>query len=200
MADNSFFQGILDWWNTLDGITKAYWVIAIPATLIFLIQMMLLMFGFDADDADAGGGDMDADGGVDGDSGFQLFTVRNLVIFLTVFSWSGISFSESGFVTGVTMAISFVIAIAVMLFVAWMFKKISTLGENGTFKISKAVGCTGTVYIPIPSKGRGKVQAKVDGRLVELEATTDSQEDLATGAIVEITEVINNQIVKVKAS
>lgn len=196
MADNSFLQGILDWWNTLDGITKAYWVIAIPATLIFLIQMMLLMFGFDVDDADVdGAGDID----VDGDAGFHLFTVRNLVIFLTVFSWSGISFSESGLATGVTMAVSFVIATVVMFFVAWMFKKISTLGESGNFKISKAVGCMGTVYIPIPSKGRGKIQAKVDGRLVELEAVTDSEEDLSTGAMVEVTEVVNGQIVKVKA-
>jgi len=199
MADNSFFQGILDWWNNLDGITKAYWVIAVPATLIFLIQMMLLMFGFDVDDADADGGDVHDGGDVDGDAGFHLFTVRNLVIFLTVFSWSGISFSESGFATGVTMLISFVVATVVMFFVAWMFKKISTLGEAGNFKIQKAVGCTGTVYIPIPSKGRGKIQAKVDGRLVELEATTDSEEDLTTGAMVEVTEVINNQIVKVKA-
>jgi len=196
MADNSFLQTLLEWWNTLDGITRAYWIIAVPSTLIFLIQMMLLMFGFDVDDADVdGAGDVDMD--VDGDAGFHLFTVRNLVIFLTIFSWSGISFSESGFATGITMAISFVIATVVMLFVAWMFKKISTLGESGNFKIQKAMGCTGTVYIPIPAKGKGKVQAKVDGRLVELDAISDHEEDLSTGLMVEIIEV-RNQIVKVK--
>lgn len=194
MADNSFYQFILNWWSSLDGITRTYWIIAIPSTLIFLLQMLLLFFGFDADDMGDGEFDIDADV----DSGLNLFSVRNLVIFLTVFSWSGISFSESGMNTGVIMAISFIIALAVMLLVAWMFKKISTLGESGNFKISKAVGCVGTVYIPIPAKGKGKVQAKVDGRLVELEAVSDLEEDLATGVIVEITEVINKQFVKVK--
>jgi membrane protein implicated in regulation of membrane protease activity len=194
MADNSFYQFILNWWSSLDGITRTYWIIAIPSTLIFLLQMLLLFFGFDADDMGDGEFDIDADV----DSGLNLFSVRNLVIFLTVFSWSGISFSESGMATGVIMAISFIIALAVMLLVAWMFKKISTLGESGNFKISKAVGCVGTVYIPIPAKGKGKVQAKVDGRLVELDAVSDLEEDLATGAMVEITEVINKQFVKVK--
>jgi membrane protein implicated in regulation of membrane protease activity len=194
MADNSFYQFILNWWSSLDGITRTYWIIAIPSTLIFLLQMLLLFFGFDADDMGDGEFDIDADV----DSGLNLFSVRNLVIFLTVFSWSGISFSESGMATGVIMAISFIIALAVMLLVAWMFKKISTLGESGNFKISKAVGCVGTVYIPIPAKGKGKVQAKVDGRLVELDAVSDLEEDLATGAMVEITEVINKQFVNVK--
>jgi len=194
MADNSFYQFLLNWWGSLDGITRTYWIIAIPSTLLFLIQMLLLFFGFDADDMGDGGFDVD----IDVDSGMNLFSVRNLVIFLTVFSWSGISFSESGMATGIIMAISFVIALAVMLFVAWMFKTISSMGEAGNFKISKSVGCFGTVYLPIPAKGKGKVQAKVDGRLVELDAVSDLEEDLATGTLVEITEVINKQFVKVK--
>lgn len=194
MANNSFYEFILTWWNSLDGITRAYWIIAIPSTLLFLFQMLSLFFGFDADDM----GDSEFDLDADVDSGLNLFSVRNLVIFLTVFSWSGISFSKSGIISSIVMVISFVIALAVMLLVAWMFKKISSMGESGNFKISKSVGCTGTIYLPIPAKGKGKVQAKVDGRLVELDAVSDMDEDLATGVVVEIIEVINKQFVKVK--
>ncbi len=194
MPDTSFFQYILNWWNSLDGVTRAYWVIAIPSTLLFLVQITLLFLGFDGDTTVDGGLDVDADV----DSGLNLFSVRNLVIFLTVFAWSGISFSESGMATGIVMAISFAIALAIMLFVAWMFKMISSMSESGNFNISKSTGCIGTVYIPIPVKGTGKVQAKVDGRLVELDAISDLDEELATGVVVEITEVINKQFVKVK--
>lgn len=197
MNESSIFQSILQWWDAIPGVMKVLWVIAIPSTLLFLIQMVMLVFGFDSDhDMDAPSGD----GGLDvhTDSGLNLFSVRNLIIFMTVFSWSGITGLASDWNTGVTFGISFVLALGIMIFVAWMFKKISTMGETGTFDIAKAKGATATVYIPLAGASKGKVNARVDGRLVELDAVSLTKEDIPTGTTVEIVEVVDRQFVVVK--
>jgi len=191
MIENAFFVNIVEWWNSLSGFLKVYWMLAIPSSVMFLIQMALLIFGFDSD----GDGSI---GETDDPSGFHLFSVRNVIIFVTVFSWSGITGTSSGWQTGITIGVSFVLALVVMVLVAWMFKKMSTLGESGNFNISKALGATGTIYIPIIGGGKGKIQAKIDGRLVELDAVSESKEDIATGTIIEIVEVIDKNYVKVK--
>jgi hypothetical protein len=61
--------------------------------------MLLTFFGLDGTD----GVDSDIDTDVD-DSGsaFQVWTFRNLIIFLTVYSWSSISFLGAG--TSVTLS------------------------------------------------------------------------------------------------
>jgi membrane protein implicated in regulation of membrane protease activity len=191
MIENAFFGNIAEWWNSLSGFLKVYWILAIPSSIMFLIQTALLIFGFDSD----GDGSI---GETDDPSGLNLFSVRNVVIFVTVFSWSGITGTSSGWRTGITIAVSFVLALVVMVLVAWMFKKMSTMVESGNFDISKALGATGTIYLPINGGEKGKIQAKIDGRLVELDAVSESKEDIATGTIVEIVEVIDKSYVKVK--
>jgi len=191
MIENAFFGNIAEWWNSLSGFLKVYWILAIPSSIMFLIQTALLIFGFDSD----GDGSI---GETDDPSGLNLFSVRNVIIFVTVFSWCGITGTSSGWRTGITIAVSFVLATVVMLFVAWMFKKMSTMVESGNFDISKALGATGTIYLPINGGEKGKIQAKIDGRLVELDAVSESKEDIATGTIVEIVEVIDKSYVKVK--
>ncbi|HPG36043.1 MAG TPA: hypothetical protein PLW78_13520 [bacterium] len=191
MIENAFFGNIAEWWNSLSGFLKVYWILAIPSSIMFLIQTALLIFGFDSD----GDGSI---GETDDPSGLNLFSVRNVIIFVTVFSWCGITGTSSGWRTGITIAVSFVLATVVMLFVAWMFKKMSTMVESGNFDISKALGVTATIYLPINGGEKGKIQAKIDGRLVELDAVSESKEDIATGTIVEIVEVIDKSYVKVK--
>lgn len=75
------------------------------------------------------------------------------------------------------------------------------LTESGTLNLNNAVGKVGTVYLTIPAKrgGLGKVQVKVQG-LQTLDAFTDNAENIKTGALVEITEIINDEILLVKLS
>ena len=49
------------WWNSLETALKIFYCVAIPATLVLLVQTVLMFFGF-GEDADA---DMDADGSAD---------------------------------------------------------------------------------------------------------------------------------------
>ena len=75
--------------ENLDPLLKMFWYVAIPTSLIFIIQTIMTFVGADATD----GIDADFDGDFDGsDAPFQLFSLRNLINFLLGFSWTGISF------------------------------------------------------------------------------------------------------------
>lgn len=58
---------MLDWWNALQPLQQILYVVAIPATLILLLQTILTLIGFTQD----GGGDVDHDGSIDHDGGFD---------------------------------------------------------------------------------------------------------------------------------
>ncbi|WP_315821886.1 hypothetical protein [Paraflavitalea speifideaquila] len=75
--------------NNLDPLLRIFWFVAIPASVIFLIQTIMTFAGADATD----GIDADFDSNLHGtDAPFQLFSLRNLINFLLGFSWTGISF------------------------------------------------------------------------------------------------------------
>ena len=75
------------------------------------------------------------------------------------------------------------------------------LSDDGTLKLSNAIGKIGSVYLIIPPKrkGFGKVQVTVQG-VRTLDAMTDNDEEIPTGAIVEVIGVFNNEIIIVKPS
>ena len=61
-----------------------YWGTAIVASVVFLIQIALLLFGFDTD-ADFSGGDTSFD--IDG---LSLVSVKTVACFLLGFGWTGV--------------------------------------------------------------------------------------------------------------
>jgi len=80
---------MIEAFNNLDVLLKGFWMVAIPVTIVFIIQMVLTFMGSDASDGTSADFDGDFDGG---DTPFQLFSFRNLMNFLLGFSWTGISF------------------------------------------------------------------------------------------------------------
>ena len=62
------------WWDTLTTLQKIHWGIALPSTIIFVIQLIITLAGGDADDIDA-----DADSDFDGD-GMHILSVKSVII------------------------------------------------------------------------------------------------------------------------
>ncbi|NCB08610.1 MAG: hypothetical protein EOM73_10640, partial [Bacteroidia bacterium] len=87
---------ILPDWTQVGLLEQVFWVVTIPATVVFLILLALTIFGGDADT----GVDVDSDvdsGLADGDSiPFQFISLKNIVAFFAVFGWSGIGFVKAG--------------------------------------------------------------------------------------------------------
>jgi len=85
-----------------------------------------------------------------------------------------------------------------MLIMALLIYYLSKLAEDGSMKMSNAIGKTATVYLPIPGKraAQGKVQLTLHG-FQTLDAITDDEEAIPNGTLVKVTDIINNEILLV---
>jgi hypothetical protein len=189
---------ISDWWNGMEMVEKIYWSISIPFTILFLIQIVLTFIGGDFDDVSAEG---DADLAVEGDAGidFQFLSLKNLIAFFAVFGWTGIICLGMGFSAGVVTLIATLAGLLMMLIMASILYFMGKLIEEGTLDLNNAKGKTGSVYLLIPAnrKGVGKIQVEVQG-LQTLDAITDNDTDIPTGAVIQVVDVLNDQILIVK--
>jgi len=187
----------MDFFQNMDSYLRLFWYIAIPVSLVFIIQSIMTFAGMDGND----GTSADFDGDLsDGHAPFQLFSLRNLINFLLGFSWTGISFFgiiENKFLL-ITVALLIGCGMVAMFFV--IIKQILKLSEDNTFKIGSCLNKTGTVYINIPAQksGSGKVQISVRSAFHELEAITNSPEKLVSGTSVKVIEIIDNKILVVE--
>ena len=68
----TIFDPFINWWNGMTLLQQIFAACAIPATLIMIIQSVMLIIGLtgNADSADNGEGDHDSGDGAD-DSGFD---------------------------------------------------------------------------------------------------------------------------------
>jgi len=186
------------WWQGMLVAEKVYWIIAIPFTLIFLIMMVMTLLGGDLDSAD-----MDVDMEMDSDTGigFQYLSIKNLVGFFTIFGWTGIACLASGKSMVFTVIVSVLAGLLMMTIMSTIVYLMGKLTEQGNLNLQNAIGKIATAYLTIPAerKGMGKIQIKVQG-FRTLDAITDEKEDIKTGAVVEVVDVINNQVLLVKHS
>lgn len=190
-----------EWWNALTTLEQFFATIAIPATLILLLQTIMLVFSFGGDTGEADSGDLVDEVGEIADAGLRLFTVRGFVAFFTVFGWTGLVLLKSDVHVGLSIVISVILGFVSMAFIAFMVVLFMKLQANGTQKIESAVGVSGTVYITIPANrhGFGKVTALVSGRLSEFDAVTDEDIAIKTGDAITVVSVSGGNILVVKS-
>lgn len=199
---------MLDWWSSLGGLGQVFATIAIPATLILVVQTIMLLFSVggandaelaDFSDGDAGfdmngDGMIDADGSHDGDihgdaaAGLRIFTIRGLVTFFSIFGWVGLLLLRYEVNGGISLLIALVCGIVAMVLVAMAFAAFLKLQSSGNSDIKWAVGTSGSVYMTIPAKrqGKGKVTAVVGEKYTEFDAVTDDEQPIATESSVTV--------------
>jgi len=186
-----------DFFDGMSSLEQTYWIIALIGSVIFLIIFLLTFIGGGDTDMEADATDFEAD---DGGVGFQFFTFKNVVAFFTIFGWSGISCIDNELSTTATIIISTIAGLLMMAMTSMLFYWMHKLAESGTLKIKNAIGAIGEVYLPIGAErsSMGKVQIKVQGSLRELEAITDELEDLTTGTMVKVSEIVSAEILLVE--
>ncbi|MDP8224844.1 MAG: hypothetical protein P9L99_15905 [Candidatus Lernaella stagnicola] len=199
-----------EWWEALSLFQKVLWVIAVPSSLLTLLQVVLELVGIGGEtdtDADMSGldgidaADFDVDSDTDAadhGSGIRIFSVKGLIIFFTAFAWIGLAGVNAGLVAFVASLIATVSGFAFMLLFAWIFYTLNKLSEEGTVRTRNALFQTGEVYLRIPAErsGYGKVTVIIQGHLRELNAYTDGEE-LPTGARIQVVDIIDQDMVLV---
>ena len=201
------------WWESLAILEKVLYCIAIPATLVLIIQTILVIMGFgdgasgaDFNPSDTSGMDLDAAGDVsggelpDGDIGdavsgdfgsLKLFTIQGAVAFLATFAWVSIVCVKADLHEVVSLLIGFVCGLIVMYGVAKLLQLSAKLAENGTFRIKSIIGETAQVYLTVLPAGEsgGKITVSGVSRFTELDAITESQQAIPSGTRVRIVDV-----------
>ncbi|MBE6904445.1 MAG: NfeD-like protein [Ruminococcaceae bacterium] len=200
---------MLTWWNSLSLVAQIFACIAVPATLVLIVQTILMLIGIGAETADGDGfslgediadADTDTDGVFshdvpDGDidpSGLEalrLFTVRGIISFLVVFGWVGYGMESAGVKLWITIPVALVCGFAMMSMIALLMRSVMKLRNDGNLDNRNAVGVSGKVYLTVPAnrKGEGKVNVMLQGSFVERDAVTDENEDIPTGREVVVT-------------
>ena len=191
---------MMDWWNSLTSLSQIFYCIAIPSTLLLLIQTVLLFIGI-GDEADGVDADVSTDAmpddvpDVDGPDvselsdaagwdALKLFTLRGIVAFFVTFGWVGIVMDSAGAAIWATIPVAFACGAAMMYLLAMLFRWLMKLRSDGNIDNRNAIGTSGKVYLTIPASrsGAGKVQMLLQGVFVERNAVTDEEAPIPTGA------------------
>lgn len=148
----------------------------------------------DAPDAipESGDADFDADG-------FHLISVKSIISFILGFGWTGVLFYDTFENPMWLGLLAFVVGLIFMSVIAFLLFQMKKLDRDNTFRIEKVIGMNAEVYLRIPAarKDTGKVNVSLHGSMHELEALTDGEE-IPTGGKVKIIAKVDGETVVVE--
>lgn len=207
------------WWEALSVLQKVLYCIAIPATLILIIQTVLVIMGFgdgagggDFNPSDTSGLDLDMPEDVsagdlaDVDVGelspsdvgtLKLFTMQGVVAFLTTFSWVALVCVKTEMPDAAALLIGFVCGVIMMYVLAKLLQLMARLAENGTFRLKSVIGETAQVYLTVLPSGEsgGKVTLSSASHFAEVDAITEGNQAIPSGSRVRIVDVRGDVVV-----
>ena len=191
----------MEFFEQMDVVLRTFWYVAIPTSLIFIIQTVMSFIGIDGGDGmDALDVDADFDTDSGGDDIGSWFSIKNMINFLLGFSWTGISF----YTTIANTILLILLSVAVGVGFVWLFfvvmKQMMKLGEDNSFKPAHTLFQTAEVYLPIPGnkEGKGKVLVSVKGSSRELDAITLNQ-PISAGESVKVVALENEDLLIVES-
>lgn len=186
----------MSFFESMDILLRTFWFVAIPTSLIFVIQTIMTFVGADASDGTSADFDSDLS---HTDAPFQLFSLRNLINFLLGFSWAGISLNSSISNNIVLIIVSLIIGCCFVFLFFLIIRQIQKLAEDNSFSYLNTLNKTAEVYLTIPAnkQGTGKILISVNGSTHELVAMSES-EKIETGSVVKVVKIENENILIVE--
>ena len=190
-------------YSSLSPVQKLFLFCALLGGIIFILRMILMLFGLgdhDIHDGDFDHGGFDhADGHGDSDASFKLFSIQGLTGFFMMFGVVGLGLSRQAWVPDIIAAAGGTLA---GLATVWILGKImvsmNQLQSDGTVKLSSAIGGQGKVYLTVPAEGSGQVQLPIQGRLMIYDAVSANQEEIKTGDQVIVIDITGGNILVVE--
>lgn len=179
-------------------LMQIFWGCAIVGSLVMVIQLLLSIIG---------GGDVDVDSdvdifsadGLDASTLADLFTLKNLVNFFVGFGWSGVTFRQYIDNSAVLLLVATLFGLLFIAIFLFIYKSIMKLESNSAVGAEACVGKMADVYLRIPAAraGKGKIQISLNGVAREFDAITDATENIPSGAVVFVEEVVNGTVLLV---
>ncbi len=193
------------WWDSLYAFQQIMLVLAITATAVMLIFIVLMIIGIDNSDFDGIDSpdfhlDTINDEPLSAIGGLRILSVRGILAFISIGGWAAFLFAEI-----LSPLWSSLIGIAFGTLAAYLvalaFRAIFKLESSGNIVYENSIGKVGTVYIRIPKKksGKGKVSIIVQERLIEADAITEEDQDIMPKSEVEVIGIIETTTMIVKS-
>lgn len=188
------------WIISLDILSSIYFWVAVAATVLLIVQIIMMLFSFGGDaDVDLDGDGLPDDMSAGNDSGIGFFTLKGITVFFSIGAWVGllcvILFPES--LEWLSILPAFISGMIGMVIMYFAMKGMAKMQSNGNIQRESIVGKEATVYVSIrPSRtGRGKVTMTAQGQYIELDAVTDEQEKINVDEKVIVCEYTNGTAV-----
>jgi membrane protein implicated in regulation of membrane protease activity len=153
------------------------WTGMVAGGLLVLLLLLSILGGLDI------GGDVDvdthdADGSVDH---APLGILKTVLTFVSVSAFTARAFllntSWSWLLVALTAAVAGAVAVLLLsLFFRWLLKN----QEEGNWHMWQTEGKMGTVYVPIPARGKGRIRVRIDNSDREVNAKSRDGQAMAT--------------------
>lgn len=196
-----------EWFDSLTTLQIVLFSFAVVGSLLFIIQIILMLIGIGDTDVDADvhlDGDIDAgtDADVvhaDSDVDFKAISIQGVVGFFMMLGWVGLAMNRSGgYGTGLSVGVGCGAGIAMNFAIAKVFQWFKRMQSSGTMDLNNAVGQEGTIYLNVTAQAPGKIQVAVQQHLKIFDAVSDDGSEIPTDTRVVVVRVVKGNTMVVK--
>lgn len=163
-------------------INILFFIGTIAGGLLILLLLISIIGGMDIGgdvDVDAGGG-IDDHGSTDASDG-SLGIIKTLLTFVSVGAFTARAiFMNTAWSWAIVILTSLVAGAIAVFLLTWFFRWLLKNQEEGNWHIWEAEGQVGSVYVPIPTQGKGRIIVPINGTNREISAQSQNGEAMAT--------------------
>ncbi|AFM26991.1 NfeD family protein [Desulfomonile tiedjei] len=194
------------WWEGLSVLNKIFVLSALVFSILFVWQIIAALLGVDTDshmhDGDVGvDHSLDTHDHIHGSDAavtFTLISVRSVIAFGTLFSWSGALYLAAGTSPVLAILYSCLWGVLAMMSVSYLLYTLLRLQERGNLDLWTAVGTEATVYLDVPEQGIGQVRVSIGGVISFLKARSVEGVSMPAGTKVLVVGIGDNNVLEVK--
>ncbi len=181
---------------TLENIWKIYYYVALFATILFVLKLILFTIV---------GGDSevfaDFNTETDTDCSFNFLSIQAIMAFFMGFGWMGYAgLHQLGMGQLKTFLVAFAVGIIFMYVTAGLLFLAKNLEKNVKKDKATAVGHVGKAYTNFEPHSTGQIEIEISGQLSVVNATNDTDEQINSFDLIKVSKVVNDMfyIEKVK--
>lgn len=178
------------------AITAGYYYLAIFATLIFTIK--LILFTITGGDGSEVSGDFTSE--IDTDLSFNFLSVQSVLAFFMGFGWMGYAgIHQFRFSNWVSFCVALAVGVVFLVGTAYLMFGVKKLEKTVKKDYSKALNQTGKAYTAFPPKGQGQVEIEINEQLSVVDAVNNSEEEIKAFERIKVVNVVNDLLYIEKA-
>lgn len=173
---------------TLENIWKIYFYLAIFATILFVIKMV--MFAIVGGDSEVSA---DFNTEIDIDPSFNFISVQTIIAFFMGFGWMGYAgLHQFEFGQIINFIIAFAVGLVFMFGTGYLMFLAKKLEKNVKRDMTTALNQIGKAYTSFEPDSMGQVEVEVNGQLSVVNAKNTSSEKINAFDSIKVVKVEND--------